>query len=692
MINRKSLITNQVTANPAEPPQPLNPNINISMSSRLPFRLGLILSLCCAASVADARTWVVANGSNSARDTNPGTAVQPLLTINAAAQRAQPGDTVLVHSGTYRERVIPLAGGKKEQPITYQAAPGESVSVKGSDIWTHWQPVAGTPGVFTADIEGHIPTGNPNPFVIGISIHPKDENIVARPSTAIDNLPKTLGQVFFDGRPMVETNSGKAVEAQENAWVVSPDGRQIIAHFPGNPSSLASHLIEVSVRNRIFAPHRRGLSFIHVKGFIFEHCANQGPFPQGGAVSPRSGSCWLFEGNTFRFAKTTALDVGNETWDVQGLKDTDDDQKVRTSGGWHVVEGNTFSDNGLCGIEGWYHNGVIIRNNIVERNNALGFCNHDGFWEEWAGIKLHRGPAVIEGNLIRDNDCYGIWLDNDYTGSHISRNVVLNNRAAGIFLELGEGHALIDNNIVAFTRPRDDFYAGCGIYTHDSSGVVIAHNLIYGNADCGVLMRTISDRVFNGKPVHTSDCKVLNNIILNNSRPAICLPYPSDRASNNVSDYNIVFGRRDVWMGFDFDPGLFGVNLYKSSVTVDQLCDALKDSLKKGNVPGEEWPVFKTWRRYPTLPILQWRLFMGQDLHSKETPKLMTLFLRPELPMISYKAEEPLLQMQCPAVDGVDRDFFGNKLQAPNIHPGPFQNISQSETEQVLFPVRRLPD
>ena len=119
-------------------------------------------------------TWVVNNGFAGAADGNPGTPEKPLLTINEAAERAQPGDTVLVHGGIYRERVAPKNGGKEGQPIIYQAAPGEAVAIKGSDVWTHWKPVAEHPGVFAAEIAGHVPAGIPNPFLIGISIAPKE--------------------------------------------------------------------------------------------------------------------------------------------------------------------------------------------------------------------------------------------------------------------------------------------------------------------------------------------------------------------------------------------------------------------------------------------------------------------------------------------------------------------------------------
>lgn len=649
---------------------------------------GMIVALMLSTlGTAQARDWVVAAENPGAADTNPGTAEQPLRTINAAAQLAQPGDRVLVHQGIYRERVIPARGGENGKPIRYEAADGETVSVKGSDVWTHWQPVEGKKGVYSATIEGHIPAGTPNPFLIGISVGPSDANIVARPASAPSNMLKTLGQIFCDGRQLVELNSENAVLAQENSWVVTQDGKRCLAHFAGNPETLSARLIEVTVRNRIFAPRIRGLNYIHISGFTFEHCANQGPFPQGGAVSPRSGSYWVIENNVIRFAKTVGVDVGNETWNAKELKDTTEEQKVRMDGGHDIVQGNVVSDNGLCGIEGWHHNGAVIRNNIVERNNALGFTNTDTKWEEWGGIKLHDSPALIEGNLIRDNDAYGIWLDNNYIGSRITRNVILNNRMAGVFLELGEGRALIDNNIIAFSRPRDAFYGGMGIYAHDASDVVIAHNLIAYNADCGVLLRTVSERVFKGTLVHTSHTRILNNIIWNNSRAAISLPYPNVRADDNLSDFNVLNATRDQWLGFEANPGLFAVNLYKSSLTIDQLEDLLKKALTKAAVPEEEWPQMKAWRRNPTLTLPQWRLLTGQDMHSKESPELISLIIRPQIPMISYKAHASVLQMSCPPVEGVENDFFGRKLPSENILPGPFQNLGATELEAALFPV-----
>ena len=71
--------------------------------------------------------------ATTGKDDNAGDTAHPFLTINHAAQMAQPGDTVTVHAGTYRERVDPARGGTATQPIIYRAAAGEAVAVKGSE-------------------------------------------------------------------------------------------------------------------------------------------------------------------------------------------------------------------------------------------------------------------------------------------------------------------------------------------------------------------------------------------------------------------------------------------------------------------------------------------------------------------------------------------------------------------------------
>ncbi len=80
--------------------------------------------------------------SPAGSDANDGSASKPLQSISAAARRAQPGDTITVHEGVYRERINPPHGGESDQKrIVYQAAPGETVIIKGSEVVKGWQKV-----------------------------------------------------------------------------------------------------------------------------------------------------------------------------------------------------------------------------------------------------------------------------------------------------------------------------------------------------------------------------------------------------------------------------------------------------------------------------------------------------------------------------------------------------------------------
>jgi hypothetical protein len=112
----------------------------------------MTIVLAIADCAAAGKTWVVDQRQPQAIDQGPASESIPLKTISAAASRAAPGDTILVREGVYRERVIPARGGEEDQPITYTAAPGEKVVLRGSEVWQpDWQAVDEHPGVFRGE-------------------------------------------------------------------------------------------------------------------------------------------------------------------------------------------------------------------------------------------------------------------------------------------------------------------------------------------------------------------------------------------------------------------------------------------------------------------------------------------------------------------------------------------------------------
>jgi hypothetical protein len=104
-------------------------------------KLSTIIFLAFMISAGIAKDYHVSTDGN---DQNKGTSAKPFKTIYAAAQIAQPGDLITVHAGTYRERINPPRGGTSDSKrIVYQAAKGEKVEIKGSEVVKNWELVKG---------------------------------------------------------------------------------------------------------------------------------------------------------------------------------------------------------------------------------------------------------------------------------------------------------------------------------------------------------------------------------------------------------------------------------------------------------------------------------------------------------------------------------------------------------------------
>ncbi len=640
---------------------------------------------------AFARTLVVDSSHPAANDSHVGSAESPLRTISAAAERAQPGDVILVQPGVYREHVVPARGGEAGKPIVYRAAVRGQVYVKGSDEFRpDWKPLDhATSDVVVGHFNADSFHNDFNPFHHGFRgyhnvVRPFDpgeapqDNRPQRP-----NLRRELvrGMVFVDGQPLVQAITLDEVRAIPGSFHVPPEGGKVVVHFAPDPNGRgpADRLVEITARMRVFAPARRGLGHIHVDGFVFEHAANNHPTPQLGMVSTRSGHHWTIEHCTIRFAATIGLDVGSE-WGIEQSPEQDPIEIERRYDGpgyrpgFHVIRNNVISDNGLGGMLGIRTWGTRIVNNVFARNNRLAFRT----WEVGA-IKMHFFfDGLIEANLIRDNDCFGIWLDNQYTGSRVTRNVVVNSHLAGVNVELGHGPVLVDNNVIAYTR------AGSGIYSHDASGVTIAHNLIYANAHFGVYMAVATDR---GED--SSRNRVLNNLILGNKGGAISLPFAWARARDNLSDHNLIMGGGETMdEGSGPEAPMFQANTSHKNVSIDTIAAALVKALDDAGVPADQRIGVDYFRLHPYLTIDHWRLLTGHDRRSKVF-KLYHEFLGSRVIDFVFRPDATIWTFDLPTIAGIDRDFTGRPMPKERRLPGPFQDVRAFDTNRyILWPMR----
>lgn len=625
------------------------------------------------------QTFHINNSHPQAGDGGPGTEGIPFLTISRAAELAQPGDTVLVHPGVYREHVAPARGGEEGRPITYQAAPGGHAAVRGSAVWSpDWRADRERPGVFTGALDPAL-VGGFNPYAV---------QAICLPGR------KTLGQVFVDGMPLTEMDDEADLRARPGTWRASLEGDALAVHFPPGAAPGVSR-VEVTVRASVFAPRVRGLGHIHLRGLTFEHCANQGAGgfwesdgTQAGAVSCRAGHHWVIADCVIRHAKSIGLDCGGEG----GRERAQGPDLTPAQVGRHRIENNTVSDNGECGITGLGQTGTQVLGNVVERNNCLGY----GCVEE-AGIKFHYFyDGLIAGNLVRDNDGAGIWLDNVWYGTRVTRNVVLNNFGQGVFIEMGDGPCLVDTNVVAYTR------AGDGIYTHDSSGVTVAHNLLHANAHFGVYMRTVTERdvltaTGESARVGTSRQAIRNNVFVDNYRGHLCLPLPGEPGRDNVSDHNLfVGGTQWQWEALPLHP--FALNTHDGRIPQAALAAALQQALEDGRIPAGDHPDAGLWVARPLLTLAEWRLLLGMDAHSTALTSACGAIINGavEKGSVTFSTREPLLQVRqgelflgsrCPPVAGVTTDLFSRPLEGGDVLPGPWQGLQAGENALPLWPL-----
>nr|WP_199077786.1 carbohydrate-binding protein [Pedobacter sp. ASV19] len=153
--------------------------------------------------------------AKTGNDSNPGTAKRPLLTIQAAANRALPGNVITVHKGIYRERIDPVRGGTSEtKRIIYQAAGGEEVIITGSEPVKGWKKVENSTWKLTL----------PNSF-FGAS-NPFDEQIYGSWYRG-KGKPNHTGSVYLRNQRITETFSADEVQkpiGDQPYWYAVADG------------------------------------------------------------------------------------------------------------------------------------------------------------------------------------------------------------------------------------------------------------------------------------------------------------------------------------------------------------------------------------------------------------------------------------------------------------------------------------
>jgi hypothetical protein len=508
------------------------------------------------------RTYYVDGSAANADDAGPGSKDRPFRTINKAAQVLQPGERVMIAEGVYRECLRPARGGSgPDKMISYEAAPGAKVVVKGSAILKDgWKPSTGwavagrgprregaaAPKIWEMRLDPKLFAEHGyNPFALVNVLHNRYWLNYGR----INMAPyfRRRGIVFVDGKPLEQIElvsefvggTGRSLNFfQEAHWeplfreIPSAGGKLWIEHngltlhvrLP-NDDDPSQHVIEATVHEQVFVPAERYQSYIRVKGITFQHAGNGFPVPQRGLVSTNRGHHFIFEDNSFEWANSVCLDIGNEDWSASAPE---------TLVGGHVVRGNTFR---YCGIEGIGGTGTPngIQDVLVERNLFEWVGWQDAArMSESAGMKLHHARNLLFRNNVVRHIRYGngVWLDIANANCRLTGNVfadipgTVNPHA--VHIEGSHVQNQVDNNI--FLKIRG------GLLIRDTNNVIVAQNLFIDCEDAGV---TSTSGLGGPRPVmgHTNDGrgnKVYNNIFHQVGRAAIEFTNDQNESDGNV--------------------------------------------------------------------------------------------------------------------------------------------------------------
>lgn len=458
--------------------------------------------------------------SKKGNDLNKGSFEEPFYTIRQAADVAVAGDKVIVHEGEYREWVKPANGGLSDSKrIVYEAAEGEHVVIKGSEIIKGWENVEGT--VWKVTVPNTF-FGKQNPYTRKIA----GDWLVAPTDYAVHT-----GEIYLNGKSMYEAADFEGVKnpvqlfySPLETWEgfpeeildpeqtlfrwfgeVDPKNTTLYANFRGADPN--AELVEINVRQSCFYPDKTGVNYITVRGFEMAQAATPWAPPtadQPGLIGPNWSKGWIIENNIIHDAKCSAISLGKEA----STGDNDSAKWFRKPGyryqmeavfralhiGWskerigsHIVRNNVIYDCGQNGVVG--HMGCIfseIYNNEIY-NVAV---KHEYYGHEIAGIKLHAAIDVqIHDNYIH-NCSLGTWLDWQAQGTRVSNNIYAQNNR-DFFIEVTHGPYLVDNNL---------FTSDYG-FVNAAQGGAYVHNLC-----CGMLQHyPVLDRSTPYHLAHSTD-------------------------------------------------------------------------------------------------------------------------------------------------------------------------------------------
>lgn len=393
--------------------------------------------------------------------------------IQAAADAARPGDTVLIDGGIYRETVtVPAMDTTAGEPVRFVAAPGQHPVLTGADRQTGWVQIVGGMWQLT---RGASYFGSFNPFAARWASGTLPGSSRARSS----------GGVYLDATVLAEQPSIAATQSTPYSWTASVDasGTTVItANFAGADPN--THDTEINRREQVFTA-AWNQAYVDVEGLTIMRGAGTKDInywrsaakPTDGALSVNGGYKWTIRGNTFIQNSGVALDFGMGS---QGVVDAHGGFPAHY--GSHLIDGNLFQDNATNGAFAWRSPFTVAENNRFVNNDT----DNTGLVSEAAFKIVDEGPGVrVTHNYFYSNQDWSqlaIWMDSEIQDSVVAGNVMVN--TGGVSYEANLANNLFANNVM-LNQPMPDINAGPADVLHprgaltiyESSGTKVVNNL-----------------------------------------------------------------------------------------------------------------------------------------------------------------------------------------------------------------------
>jgi len=624
----------------------------------------VLLASCSQAIYSQSDNTKEYHVSKNGSDQNIGSENKPFLTIQSAADIAQAGNVITVHEGTYRERVNPINGGTSDKKrIVYQAALGEKVIIKGSEIIKDWKKLEGD--VWEVTLTNSY-FGDFNPYSDTINGHWFESK----------GRKHHTGSVYLNGHWLDEAADQEKIMAKTGntpLWFGKVDGKNtiIMAQFPGVDPNKEE--VEINVRQTVFFPKKQGLNYITVRGFTMSQAATPWAPPtteQLGLIGPHWSKGWIIENNTISHSMCVgiSLGLGDVGLSVIGTGNgytklvnyiLDKNQWTKEKIGSHVVRGNRISNCEQAGIVGSF--GAAF--SLIEGNEISNIHVRERFTGmEMCGIKLHAAVDVV----IRDNCVYktgfrtrGIWLDWMGQGALISDNLVFETGAPALYLEVNHGPILVTNNILVSDVSLNN----------RSRGTSYVQNLFAGQCEIGNTTRITpymephSTTLAGMHENYNGDDRFYNNVF---SAPALNGKTTLSEEFRRVGKPGRLAKYEDEAM-----PLIMDGNFYLNSAIPhpkDLNPMVISNEIENVKILQKKDGFYMEWTFNP-----EW---LGSSERKLVTTELLGLARVPKM-KYEYADGSPIT---------IDLDYFGNERNTSNPIPGPIVELKERKHRIKVWP------